>query len=398
MNLDISITALQSLQSVLPRGYGSFSFPSSSSGNEMMVALELLPEQTEKLSIAKHVFYGATGELREIQHGFYESSQVMVLASNGITFANGAIAVGDSLLLESITPGFVSPGIDDATVNPIEMLSPKIKDLVLSHQQNKPLVLSDSVYAVLYTCPCRNFGHWHFNFLSSLSSLKKHVPNCKLLLPPLSGYQLESLKLFGLCEKDYVINLEPRPVVAEKMLLLSSSWAWNGLSNLKPSLAIMKDIANEFYSETPCSTKQNIYPGRIYVSRIDDAKRSLLNEQEVIALFEQRGFAIIHPLRFSYSELAKIFAHADIVSGPCGSAMTRVGYCKPGFTFVQLTFSGSHDYLWHRYASFAGASRSYVYEEADQNISRSPTSLNANEIGGWTINIEALNDFLNCVD
>jgi hypothetical protein len=88
------------------------------------------------------------------------------------------------------------------------------------------------------------------------------------------------------------------------------------------------------------------------------------------------------------------FVNADFIAGPTGSALVLVGFCKPGFRHLQLSFPGSHDSFFHRNACAAGANKSYVYLENIKNVSFRNQSQSANKIKSWSVDTKKLESML----
>jgi Capsular polysaccharide biosynthesis protein len=78
------------------------------------------------------------------------------------------------------------------------------------------------------------------------------------------------------------------------------------------------------------------YPKKIYISRRNASNRRRFNEDEVIALMQQLGFAIVAPEEYSVCEQAQLFNHADCIVACSGAALTNLLYCKSSSKIVIL--------------------------------------------------------------
>ena len=66
-------------------------------------------------------------------------------------------------------------------------------------------------------------------------------------------------------------------------------------------------------------------PGpRLYLSREGIGNRRLANEPQVRALFERRGFTVVHPERLNFRQIQETFANPSCVAGPYGSALLNL--------------------------------------------------------------------------
>jgi capsular polysaccharide biosynthesis protein len=79
-------------------------------------------------------------------------------------------------------------------------------------------------------------------------------------------------------------------------------------------------------------------PERIYVSR-GDARgiRRLLNEADLIAHLQERGFTIVVPSALSAAEEVTMFRHARLIVGPLGAGLYNALFTRPGATIVALS-------------------------------------------------------------
>jgi hypothetical protein len=359
--------------------------------------IELEPKEHGKLPIPKTTFNATSNAIVDIEHWFTEQSTSVFLGDDAVFYPRGLIAINNALLLESLTPTFVTlhdhesgsiykdfglkagaSSIDINSTEAIEILDPRL------------------MYACPFVYACSNFGHWHYNVLSSIALLEKHLPSAKLLLPSLSAYQRESLVLLGL-DLDRIVEISGQtPVHVPNLAFPSSSWTWNGIPNPRLSYLPMQRMAAVAASNNIC-LPGFANPKKIYISRLGEKIRSISNEEEVCALFEKYGFSIIKPVDFGYGEIIPVFANAEFIAGPVGAALTRIGFCRPGFDLLQLSPDSSVDYLFHSNACFAGARKSYVYLEDSCNIVHGSSSKIANQIKEWSIDIPKLDFFLSSI-
>jgi capsular polysaccharide biosynthesis protein len=77
-------------------------------------------------------------------------------------------------------------------------------------------------------------------------------------------------------------------------------------------------------------------PKRIYVSRRGALRGPLLNEAELEAALEARGFMIVRPEAWSIRDQIILFHRAETVVGATGVAMANVLFCRPGTKVVEI--------------------------------------------------------------
>jgi hypothetical protein len=75
---------------------------------------------------------------------------------------------------------------------------------------------------------------------------------------------------------------------------------------------------------------------KVYISRRNAHRRSLINEDEVIKLVGHFGFSIVEMERLSLAEQVRTMAAARIVIAPHGAGLANMVFCKPGAHIVEL--------------------------------------------------------------
>jgi hypothetical protein len=87
---------------------------------------------------------------------------------------------------------------------------------------------------------------------------------------------------------------------------------------------------------------------RLYVSRGDATRRRVLNEPELIAALEQRGFTSVQLAKLPVAEQIGLFRGAEIVVGPHGMGMTHVAMGERLGRMVELfpRWGGTAAYAW----------------------------------------------------
>jgi hypothetical protein len=83
-------------------------------------------------------------------------------------------------------------------------------------------------------------------------------------------------------------------------------------------------------------------PGRIYITRRDTGHRRVINEGQVIAELEARGFTVIALTGRTLDEQINLFRNAEIVVSPHGAGLSNVVFCEPDTRVYELL---PHDYV-----------------------------------------------------
>lgn len=84
-------------------------------------------------------------------------------------------------------------------------------------------------------------------------------------------------------------------------------------------------------------TSSALFPEKIYVSRSRMQQRALINECEVEAFFQSKGFCIIHPQDLDFETQVKYFSAAKFIAGAAGSAIHNTIFCESETRILLLT-------------------------------------------------------------
>ncbi|CAI3937096.1 Capsular polysaccharide biosynthesis protein [Commensalibacter communis] len=77
-------------------------------------------------------------------------------------------------------------------------------------------------------------------------------------------------------------------------------------------------------------------PTRFYIDRRAASNRMLHNEDELVEVLEQHGFAIIQLEHLTFDEQAHLFANADYIIGAHGAGLANMVFCKQGTKIIEL--------------------------------------------------------------
>lgn len=76
--------------------------------------------------------------------------------------------------------------------------------------------------------------------------------------------------------------------------------------------------------------------GRLYLTRNQSSFRRLVNEEELTPFLSEHGFRILDPGALTVAQQAALFANAEAIVSPHGSAMTNLAFCRPGTLVLEL--------------------------------------------------------------
>ncbi len=178
-----------------------------------------------------------------------------------------------------------------------------------------------------------NFSHWVFRNLLKLSTLDRAGllgAHPWLVNADLRAYQREYLGLLEV-PPDSLVTVERNQVVACAKLVVPA------LLTDPRTIRSGADWLRERLGHWMCA------PGRatrrIYISRRDTSRRSLLNEDEVLRELTPLGFELVVPGELSVAEQIRIFSEASVIVGPTGAAWTNMLFAPYAAALVVITSS-----------------------------------------------------------
>ena len=106
------------------------------------------------------------------------------------------------------------------------------------------------------------------------------------------------------------------------------------------SLQFLRDIFLPHQRQTDCYD-------RIYTSRKNARYHRVINEDEIVEVLQQLGFAIVTPESLSFCEQVTLFNKAKVIISPHVAGLTNIIFCQPETTIVEIFSSGYvMQYYW----------------------------------------------------
>jgi len=244
-------------------------------------------------------------------------------------------------------PGGRAFGCDGAIITPtdylLQDLSPEYtanryitgKHSVLAQMRLPKIHYVHGTVAVLATLSAQQFfAHWMMDMLPriglledagiSLDQIDKFFVNS-----PNLPYQRQTLEALGI-PGSKIIDCVTHPHIKADCLVVPSPVSGVFASSSETCNFLRQRFLND--GGGPDAD----YPKRIYISRANTSHRRITNENEVINELSAYGFVAVEPQNMSLAQQSQLFAAADVIVMPLGSAMANTVYCHPNAKIIEI--------------------------------------------------------------
>jgi hypothetical protein len=225
-------------------------------------------------------------------------------------------------------PSVIYHGHDGAITNPdgsvyAELLDGRVEKLDFGKVKDRALYFEGRVMAF---APAKNHFHWLLKYLPRLGLLERaegsldSIETFLINKPTWQQQQVyERLKIWDRC-----VVIDGRKFAVCRLLTAPS------MRHHPPAWACR-------LARAALPPPGPAGPGRrIYACRGNAATRTVVNEREVCALLEARGFEIVDCAGLSIEEQALAFAGSDTVVSVHGAALSNIVFCSPGTKVLEI--------------------------------------------------------------
>lgn len=165
-----------------------------------------------------------------------------------------------------------------------------------------------------------------------------------------------------------------RLYVASSQGLLIPNLKENVKGGVRAEWCLYKQSTLEFLRETllkEIDTKKK-YQETIYISRKNASERRRFNEEEISAMMQKEGFAVVAPEEYTVQEQIALFNHAKCIVACSGAALTNLLCCQNGCKVIIFNNYKQHVGVFNTIATIAGAEslmiNGYDYEMSGDNV------------------------------
>jgi capsular polysaccharide biosynthesis protein len=197
-----------------------------------------------------------------------------------------------------------------------------------------------------------NYSHWMMDLLPRLDLLARagygpEKVDRYLVNLGNAPYERETLTLAGI-PKEKIFPVSAASHFRCERIITTSLRA-NHWQNTLP--AWVSAYLGDLVVEKPAAGYRS---RRLYLTRNRGTVRRVLNEESLLPLLQEFGFEVVDPGALSVREQAALFAGAEAVVAPHGSALTNLVFCQPGTAVLEIFPADYFDVAFWTTATVAG--------------------------------------------
>jgi hypothetical protein len=173
----------------------------------------------------------------------------------------------------------------------------------------------------LYLPAASNYAAWLFGSLPRLAAYgaSAELNDLPIVLHgDVANYHLDSLHAMGIARERLRIHGAQVRIECKELYYCTTSYFHHAASATGVRHVRERVLAQPGEPITK----------RLYLARRHAKDRPLLNEADVIALFERHGFTAIDPERHSFAEQVRFAAGADVLAGPYGANLANMVFAN----------------------------------------------------------------------
>ena len=192
-------------------------------------------------------------------------------------------------------------------------------------RRSAPITLQGSWTSVVSQWSA-GFPHWFIDVLPRLAVLPEFPRDTRVLVPPeVNSYRRDTLAWLGLAER---IRPTREDHLRIEHFFFSSPTNITGLFDPYAAAFCRRSFR-------PRADRSFASPKRFFVHRVN-AVRGLVNEEEVLRFFQERGWPIIDTQALTMAQQIQLFANAEQVCALHGAALANLLWCQPGCRVLEL--------------------------------------------------------------
>ena len=209
--------------------------------------------------------------------------------------------------------------------NPEKSLGRFLPEAEIKKDLNQSTIIEEPCYLCL---PSRghykNYGAFLTQIPTQIEQFKKINKSINIVINKSSTWQKNMLKYFFPDLNFIEIDIWPmqRSIFFKKVII-----------PFKKDAVVLSENDVDFFRKNGVHKNSN---RRIFLSRLKQERRRLVNENEVVEFLKNKNFEIIFPEEKNTQEIAEILGEAEYVFGVGGAGMFNCVFCKPNTKFLSI--------------------------------------------------------------
>ncbi len=236
-----------------------------------------------------------------------------------------------------------------------------------------------------------NYFHWLFDILPRLVMLDKinELKNIDYFyLPELKKFQIQTLKTFGINEKQFINSKKFRHVSADQIYATSHPWHKKG-NILRQAQNIPNWVFHEITKKLISHKKQFNCSNKIFIDRRESKFNhcQIINDNEIKNFLVNKGFSVYRVGEIDLFKQFYLFNNAKIIVGAHGAAFANLIFCKKNTKVIEF-FPKRHPNLVNKKISLI---KNLKYKSLRSNNFNYKYNLN----GDILVDLKKLNKLIN---
>lgn len=273
---------------------------------------------------ARHVVRQWPANMQPQDAGFFSTNREVQLSASYALHLHGVSLLTDGVVFQGLriyAETFVGPAFRVHNWRGLVYIYLKLPTVVLPRGRR---------YLLAHDAWAHNYYHWLADTLPRLFAVREQLADLTLLLPAnyTSPFIEETLRAFGVV---HIERLEQNVRYWVPDLLVPLRLA--PLANYRPEA--MQALAAFLRSQFP--VLPDVTCGeRVYISRSRAPRRKIINEEEVVAVLQEKGFAIVHFEDYTFQQQVSIAAQARYLVSIHGAGLTNMLFMPPNGRVLEL--------------------------------------------------------------
>ncbi|WP_341963551.1 glycosyltransferase family 61 protein [Pseudomonas sp. RC10] len=214
------------------------------------------------------------------------------------------------------------------------------------------------------------FGHWMPEFLCRLRALSRHPEFASMPIIIDAGMPPSHYEYLRRVVSNEWVVLQPGVALSCKRLLIAPTPSFYPM-HLVPGHPVpgyeqgpFSPACFSFLRNRVLATLPQVARGsrRLFLSRRKRQWRLILNDNEVAACLQARGFETIYPEDLSLEEQIRLFQEAEAIVGPNGSSWLNLMFADTAVKIVVLGQAGFSGQDLFGFSGFVGPMRTLGYD------------------------------------